>query len=560
MFTRLLVSFTRSQRSARRRRCGNRTQSAEKLELRALLSSVTVNLPASQDGTLYENFSGAKANGAGSYFFAGPNASAIRRGLIQFDVSSVVPEGAVITDVTLTLHNSGGIKNTRNVFLHPVSTEWGSGSSNAPKGEYGGTAAENGDATWLHTFYSDQHWSNPGGDFGGVSASTKVLGPGFYEWTSDTMIEDVQFWLDNPRANNGWLLRSNESAKSVKRFDSSEHKNPDRRPELTITYEMPVLPTGVEGRKWHDENVNGLREADEPWLNGWTIEIYDIATGQLLESTVTEDVDLNEDGVIDPEFERGYYSFTVLPGTYSISEVMQDDWSQSYPGFAADFGKEGKPSASGAMSLNDGVLHFDFDVDNGRRVRLEFFVPDGNGGQRLTESRPAQGPASEGRIVGSVPLTIEEVGHLLSGDLTAALVNTRGKTKASGPVAASAAHIVTLSNGEIITERNFGNYRVGDAVPPPPLPDQTGSFAARGVHFGLDDLGRVAIHISPTPVVVAEDELVDPEPGSEEPTMDPSETPRQIAAMLKFAAKRDERIAEAVDRLFGGLDPLEVWA
>lgn len=569
MFPRLLQSAKRTHRPGRRRSGTAATSRIERLEDRSLLSSVTVNLGATQDGTLYEDDFGNVANGGGSHFFAGPNASAIRRGLIQFDVASAVPEGSVITDAVLTLHNSGGVKHSRNVFLHNVRTQWSTGPSDAPRGEFAGTSAENGDATWTHTFFGDQFWSNPGGDYGGRIASTPVVLPGFYEWTSDRMIETVQDWLDKPESNFGWLLTSNETTRSVKRFDSSEHPNESRQPELSVTYETPVLAASIEGRKWHDQNVNGQRDGSEPWLNGWTIELYDANSGQLLESTVTADVDLNEDGFINPETERGYYSFTVLPGTYTIREVMQDGWSQSYPGFAADFGREGRASASGAMTLTDGVLYFDFDVDhpNGRPLLIDFFVPDGNGGERLIDTRPSQGPGGEGRIVGSVPLTPVEISHLLNGELTAAVLNNRGRVKAKGPVGATGSHIVTLSSGELITDRNFGNYQPGDVVPPGPPPSQTSAdFASRGVHFGVDELGRITIVIAPqNPILVSEDSNGSSDDGigvggGDGESESIAVTPRQIAGILKYAAKRDAGIAEALDRLFGGADPLEILA
>ena len=555
MLSRLLhkLNAPRSNR-VNRRVSALATQSIEGLEQRSLLSSVTVNLSASQDGTLYEDANGAKANGSGKFLFAGPNGNANRRGLIQFDIADAIPEGAVITDVTLTLHNSGGIKNSRNVFLHPVTSEWGTGASDAPNGEYAGTESASGDATWLHTFYEGRSWSTPGGDYAGSSASAKVVLPGFYEWSSDGMIADVQEWLDNPEANHGWLLRSNESAKSLKRFDSREHNNESRRPDLSITYEIPVSPTTIEGRKWRDDNVNGLRDPSEPWLNGWTIELYDSITGEFLQSTTTADIDLNEDGQIDPGTERGVYSFTTDPGTYEVREILRDDWSQSYPGFAADIGEEGKASASGGMTLVNNVLHFDFDVDtpNGVPLTIDFMVPSGpNGtsGRRFIESRPSQGSRGEDRIVGTARLTSEEVAHLLRGDLDAVLVNSRRSVKADGPVQASGSHIVTASSGEVISERNFGNYQFGNR-PAERGPIEVDEYARRGIHFGSDDAGRTTIVIAPSSVFPNSKGTTDP--GVEAPT------PQQIASLLKFVAKRDSSVADAIDELFGGEDPLDV--
>ncbi len=548
MFPEFLQSLKRPVRKSRR--LAAPASVLELLESRELLSSVTVNLSSDQDGTLYEQHQGNKANGAGSHFFVGPSGSTNRRGLIQFDIADAIPEGAIITDVTLTLHNSGGITNSRRVFLHPVTTAWGTGSSDARGSEFGGTRATSGDATWLHSYYADQHWQTPGGDFEDPSADISVTAPGFYEWNSEGLIEDVQRWVDDPASNNGWLLRSNESAKSIKRFDSSEHNNESRRPDLEITYELPVLPTRIEGQKWLDENVNSFREPTEELLNGWTIELYDVASGELVDSTVTSTIDLNEDGVIDPVKEVGVYSFIVTPGTYEIREVLQPDWAQTFPGFAADFGAENKPSASGGLSLSENVLVYDFDVDvpNGASLTMEFYVPDGAGGERLIETRPFNAPISNGRISGRAILTPTEISHLLNGELTVALVNTRGRVKGRGKIHGSGSHVVTVSSSEIVTGRDFGNYRISAQGYRGPIVDQADA-AKHGIHFGENEDGQRTIVISPPRINSI---AVDGEFGSEPITA------RQIVSMLNYLSKRDANIASAVDRLFAGEDPLEI--
>ncbi|HWB19784.1 MAG TPA: hypothetical protein VG711_05750, partial [Phycisphaerales bacterium] len=65
----------------------------------------TVSLTAGHDTTLYEDPAGALGNGAGAYVFAGrTNTPTLRRALFWFDVQSVVPDGAVITNASLVLH------------------------------------------------------------------------------------------------------------------------------------------------------------------------------------------------------------------------------------------------------------------------------------------------------------------------------------------------------------------------------------------------------------------------------------------------------------------------
>ncbi len=100
------------------------------------------------------------------------------------------------------------------------------------------------------------------------------------------------------------------------------------------------LPVEIHGQKYRDINGNGLRDADEHGLDGWTIELRDVE-GNLLASMVTTSIDLNEDGAIDPMTESGLYSFTdrrvggnvegLEEGIYLVSEVPQDGWNETQP-------------------------------------------------------------------------------------------------------------------------------------------------------------------------------------------------------------------------------------
>lgn len=89
------------------------------------------------------------------------------------------------------------------------------------------------------------------------------------------------------------------------------------------------LPGSIHGQKWHDLNGDGIRQADEPGLNDWTIEVYD-ANGDLVASQVTHSM---EDGMspgIDPVTEKGWYWIEGLPaGDYTIREVPQNGWVQT---------------------------------------------------------------------------------------------------------------------------------------------------------------------------------------------------------------------------------------
>lgn len=74
---------------------------------------------------------------------------------------------------------------------------------------------------------------------------------------------------------------------------------------------------GVCGVKFNDLNGNGIQDSGEPGLPGWTIEIKD-AQGNLIAQVVTDD--------------RGQFCLKGVPfGTYTISEVNQAGWTQTYP-------------------------------------------------------------------------------------------------------------------------------------------------------------------------------------------------------------------------------------
>ena len=66
----------------------------------------STTIVAGRDNTLYQDPTGTLSDGAGQFFFSGTTAaSAVRRGLLWFDLSSI-PTGSTINSVTVTLHMS----------------------------------------------------------------------------------------------------------------------------------------------------------------------------------------------------------------------------------------------------------------------------------------------------------------------------------------------------------------------------------------------------------------------------------------------------------------------
>jgi hypothetical protein len=236
----------------------------------------TIDIVSSRDNTLYETgVATTLSNGAGDYFFAGKTGfradGKLRRGLLAFDVAEVVPTGATINAVSLTLNVSRippGASPT--VFeLHRLLNDWGEGASNAPGQEGAGTSSFPGDATWHHTFFPGTFWTSPGGEPGAdfeanASASKSVGGLGSYTWNSTPdLVFDVQGWLDQPDDDFGWLILGGEGTdNSARRFDSRQNSEADDRPTLHIDFTMPI--TG-------DHNQDGIVDAADLAivLAGW---------------------------------------------------------------------------------------------------------------------------------------------------------------------------------------------------------------------------------------------------------------------------------------------------
>jgi hypothetical protein len=200
----------------------------------------TVTLTPSKDNTLFESSDGSISNGVGPHLFAGKTASGSRRrALLAFNIAGQIPPGSRITRVALTLHVSQTISGADTVALHRAAADWGEGNSNAGLSRDGsGTGARTGDATWLHTFFSNSRWSTAGGDFDAATDATTSVASASGRWESAAMIARVQQWLDQPATNFGWLVTANESRNtSAKRFDSREVQSQTSRPSLTVDFE-----------------------------------------------------------------------------------------------------------------------------------------------------------------------------------------------------------------------------------------------------------------------------------------------------------------------------------
>jgi serine-aspartate repeat-containing protein C/D/E len=94
----------------------------------------------------------------------------------------------------------------------------------------------------------------------------------------------------------------------------------------------------INGSKFNDLNNNGQWDENEPTLSDWTIQLLRCDEQVSLESAFVN-VWVEEGGCSNfttvaqtQTDENGNYSFTLVPtGDYTVCEVAQDGWVQTYP-------------------------------------------------------------------------------------------------------------------------------------------------------------------------------------------------------------------------------------
>lgn len=205
----------------------------------------TVTLYPEKDNSIYQQMT-TNSNGRGEYLVAGVTGmNFINRALLYFRIKGNIPAGASVIQANLQMHlsNTSGTTGAINHSLHRLNQNWG--ESNSVAGQPGrGTAAANGDATWLKNFFPHSDWTAAGGSFHSTASASRVVdNTGYYTWSGPGMRIDVQSWLDDDVSNFGWLLKSDEAAaiKSAKQYGSRENAAGTNRPILTITYGPSVI-------------------------------------------------------------------------------------------------------------------------------------------------------------------------------------------------------------------------------------------------------------------------------------------------------------------------------
>jgi len=220
------------------------------------LRADTVSLQSVADAVLME-IAPSNSLGGALFFNAGTAGNGNRnRALLLFDLASVLPAEAIITDATLTLDivrqpTEGAIHSFFD--LRRVLQPWGEGvqvpaDPNSPG--LGGLASA-GEATWNFRFAHDTPWSVPGG-LAGVDFSTDLSGKALVQSLGEqvvfesnpTLLGDLQSWLNQPGANFGWMLMTEDESigKTARGFASRES---GFGPTLTITFTVVPEPSSL---------------------------------------------------------------------------------------------------------------------------------------------------------------------------------------------------------------------------------------------------------------------------------------------------------------------------
>ena len=203
------------------------------------------------------------------------------------------------------------------------------------------------------------------------------------------------------------------------------------------------IPT-IAGKKFEDVDGDGARDAGEPLLGGWTIQLYQ--DGRFLAQTVT-DGDGNYDFALDAN------SIDIRSENFELREVQQNGWtaSRTPAAITVPFGSAnavfaGNDFGNYRPATIDGVKYEDMEADGDRDADdpvLENWTIALGAGPSAPGSDVTDG-SGEYAFTGLRPGTYTVAEQLKDG------------WRYSAP--ADGSHTITLSSGEN-ARANFGNYR-----------------------------------------------------------------------------------------------------
>src|SRR5437773_619132 len=188
-----------------------------------------VTLPSAGDSWIDEGAQNTN-KGTDGHMHVLSTVSKLRRGVIQFDLSSI-PTCASVTSATLrmTIENAGNA--SRTYGAHRVTASWTEGG-----------------VTWLRRNSTPTLWTSAGGDF--VAAPTDTVPTGttknvFLEWN---VTPDVAAYVSGAAGNFGWLVK--DEAENVGKIEFLLRNREDGdgpTPELVVTYTLTDTPACDDG-------------------------------------------------------------------------------------------------------------------------------------------------------------------------------------------------------------------------------------------------------------------------------------------------------------------------
>lgn len=127
----------------------------------------------------------------------------------------------------------------------------------------------------------------------------------------------------------------------------------------------------ISGIKWEDMNANGVRDAEDGAISGWTIKLDKNGDGSIDQTTTTD--------------ANGVYVFeNLIPGIYKVQESTPYPWNVSYP-------DSGVASYTG-INVNAGDNLTGYDFGNYKNARIEGYKwidENGNGVKDGNEGAPS---------------------------------------------------------------------------------------------------------------------------------------------------------------------------
>lgn len=157
-----------------------------------------------------------------------------RHSLIQFDLSSI-PASSVVFCATLLLEQVGTPHSNITINIHQVTASWIEGN---------GPPIDTVGATWINRDKSAPlPWTTPGGDDispAEASFAADTLGQRVVDITSLT-----QFWINNPGANFGLMLRAVKSGGNTANIEFDSREAGATAPRLVIDYVPSLAITDV---------------------------------------------------------------------------------------------------------------------------------------------------------------------------------------------------------------------------------------------------------------------------------------------------------------------------